>query len=70
VEFCRDPYAVCKGADCLLIATEWDEFKRLDMAKVKKLLKRPLVIDSRNIYAPESMHKLGFHYLSVGRKSI
>jgi UDPglucose 6-dehydrogenase len=70
VEFCRDPYVACKGADCLLIATEWDEFKRLDMAKVKKLLKRPLVIDSRNIYAPESMHKLGFHYLSVGRKSI
>lgn len=70
VEYCRDPYSVCKGADCLFIATEWEEFKKLDLLKIKKLLKRPLIIDSRNIYASENMRKFGFTYVSVGRKSV
>jgi UDPglucose 6-dehydrogenase len=69
VEYCRDPYAVCKGSDCLFIATEWDEFKKLDLLKIKKMLKRPLIIDSRNIYTSEEMRKLGFNYVSVGRRS-
>ncbi|MFA5286794.1 MAG: UDP-glucose/GDP-mannose dehydrogenase family protein [Candidatus Omnitrophota bacterium] len=70
VEYCRDPYTLCKGCDCLFIATEWDEFKKLDLLKIKKVLKRPLIIDSRNIYAPEEMRKLGFNYVSVGRRSV
>ncbi len=69
VTFCRDPYLVCCGCDCLFIATEWNEFKELNLLKVKKLLKRPFIIDGRNIYEPEKMRKLGFHYISVGRKS-
>lgn len=70
VEYSRDPYALCKGCDCLFIATEWDEFKKLNLLKVKKMLKRPLIIDSRNIYSLEEMRKLGFNYISVGRRSV
>jgi UDPglucose 6-dehydrogenase len=70
VVFCKDPYEVCRGSDCLVIATEWDEFRRLNLVKVKKLLKRPLVVDGRNIYEPEKMRKLGLRYISVGRKDI
>jgi len=66
VVFCKDPYEACKGSDCLLIVTEWNEFKELDFAKVKKLLKRPFIIDGRNIYEPKSLEKLGFTYIGVG----
>ena len=68
VIFCKDPYDVCRGSECLLIITEWDEFKELDFLKVKKLLKRPLIIDGRNIYEPGNLEKLGFTYISVGRR--
>ena len=67
VTFCKDPYEVCRGADCLLIATEWDEFRQLNLSRVKKLLKRPLIIDGRNIYEPKAMEKLGITYISIGR---
>jgi UDPglucose 6-dehydrogenase len=66
VKFCKDPYEACKGSDCLLIVTEWNEFKELDFVKAKRLLKRPLIIDGRNIYEPGSLEKLGFTYIGVG----
>ncbi len=68
VSFCKDPYEVCRGSECLLIVTEWDEFKELDFLKIKKLLKRPLIIDGRNIYEPKKLEKLGFTYISMGRR--
>lgn len=68
VKFCRDSYEAASAGDCLLIVTEWDEFKELDFAKIKKLLKRPLIIDGRNIYDPQKMRALGFTYIGVGRK--
>jgi UDPglucose 6-dehydrogenase len=67
VKLCKDAYDVSKGADCLLIVTEWDEFKELDFNKIKKLLKRPLIIDGRNIYEPKNLEKLGFTYIGIGR---
>lgn len=67
VTFCKDSYEVCRGSDCLLIVTEWNEFKELDFSRVKKLLKRPLVIDGRNIYEPKVMKGLGFTYVGIGR---
>jgi len=67
VNFCRGPYDAVKGADCVVIATEWNEFKELDMAKVKRLLRQPVVIDGRNIYEPKKMENMGFRYHSVGR---
>lgn len=68
VKFCQDPYEVCKDSDCLLIITEWDEFKELDFLKVKRLLKRPIIIDGRNIYEPKKMKKWGFTYIGIGRR--
>ena len=67
VTFCPDAYAVCKGSDCLVIVTEWNEFKKLDMKKVKKLLNQPVIVDGRNIYDPKEMKELGFRYFSIGR---
>jgi len=68
VTYCKDAYDVAKGASCLLIVTEWNEFKQLDLVKIKKLMKQPLIIDGRNIFEPESLEKIGFKYLCVGRK--
>ena len=70
VELCPDPYAVAKGADALVIITEWDEFKNLDLKRVRDLLRRPVVVDGRNIYDPVEMQQLGFTYWSVGRQSV
>ncbi|MDD5129938.1 MAG: UDP-glucose/GDP-mannose dehydrogenase family protein [Candidatus Omnitrophica bacterium] len=67
VTFCKDKYQAASGADCLIIATEWNEFKELDFIKMKKKLKRALVIDGRNIYDPKLLTKMGFTYIGVGR---
>jgi UDPglucose 6-dehydrogenase len=67
VKFCRDAYDAAKGSDCLLLVTEWNEFKELDLNRIKKLLKSPVIIDGRNLYDPEKMKKLGFRYFGVGR---
>ncbi|HZC16598.1 MAG TPA: UDP-glucose/GDP-mannose dehydrogenase family protein, partial [Caulobacteraceae bacterium] len=56
------------GADCLLILTEWDQFRALDLARVKSMMHRPLVVDLRNIYRPAEMRAHGFRYISVGRR--
>ncbi len=65
--YCKNPYAVCKNAELLLVLTEWEEFKNLDLVKVKKILQRPYLIDCRNIYEPKRMKKLGFIYEGIGR---
>lgn len=67
VKFCKDAYEVAKNADCLIIMTEWNQFKELDLSKIKRLMKQPVVIDGRNIYDPEKMKKMGFRYIGVGR---
>lgn len=67
IEYCQDPYEVADGADCLCILTEWDEFKELDLSRIKELLKSPIIIDGRNIYSKEEMLKLGFIYKGIGR---
>lgn len=70
VKFCNDAYDTAKDCDVLLILTEWNEFKDIDLKKIKKLLNSPLVIDGRNVYAPEYMQNEGFTYISIGRKDI
>lgn len=67
VKFCADSYDAVKGADCAVIVTEWNEFKELNLAKIKKLLRQPVIIDGRNIYEPSKMKELGFRYYSIGR---
>ncbi len=64
---CKDAYEVCDGADALVIVTEWNEFRMLDLGRVKQLLSEPILIDLRNIYDPPGMRAAGFHYVSVGR---
>ena len=68
VKFCKDAYEAAKGSDCLLIATEWNEFKELDFKKIKKLMKQAIIVDGRNIYDPAEMKRLGFTYAGIGRK--
>jgi len=67
VEYAGDEYAAVEGADCLVLATEWNQFRALDMQRIKGLLRRPLVADLRNIYEPAAMRDLGFEYVGVGR---
>ncbi len=64
---CRDAYEACSGADALVIVTEWNQFRMLDLVRVKELLRRPVVVDLRNIYEPEPMREAGFSYIGVGR---
>lgn len=67
VKFCKDAYDVAKGSHCLVILTEWNEFKELDFKKIKKLLNQAIIIDGRNIYDPVKMKQMGFHYTGIGR---
>ena len=67
VEYCSDPYACADGADALVILTEWDEFRALDVDRVRAKLKNPILVDLRNIYRPEEMARQAFTYVSVGR---
>jgi UDPglucose 6-dehydrogenase len=67
VEFADNAYACLKGADAAVIVTEWDEFRALDLARVKSSLATPIIVDLRNIYPIETMKALGFRYVCVGR---
>lgn len=67
VEYCDNPYDVAKGADALLLITEWNEFKTIDYTKIKQLMRQSVILDGRNILNPEEIRKLGFIYRSVGR---
>jgi UDPglucose 6-dehydrogenase len=68
VTFCHDAYETAGGADALVIATEWNEFRSLKLERVRGLLKQPVIIDLRNVYDPKRMKSEGFTYISVGRK--
>ncbi len=67
IEFAADEYDAIDGADVLVIITEWNQFRALDMDRVKQLLKAPRVVDLRNVYEPSDMRQLGFEYVGVGR---
>src|SRR5256886_2686035 len=67
IEYCDDPYACVKGADAMVVVTEWVQYRTLDLERVKSEMARPVVVDLRNIYRPEDMAAHGFIYESVGR---
>jgi UDPglucose 6-dehydrogenase len=67
IELCQGPYQVAEGSDALVIVTDWDEFKKMDLRKIKGLLNQPVIIDGRNMFDPDEMAKLGFTYQGVGR---
>jgi len=68
VELCKDPYEAVDDADALIIMTDWEHFKKVDMARVKGLLKNPIILDARNMHEPEAMRQQGFEYYCIGRK--
>ena len=66
---CRNnPYAAARGADAVVVVTEWNEFRQLDMARLKQVMRRPVIVDGRNIYDPAVMKSLGFTYRGIGRE--
>jgi UDPglucose 6-dehydrogenase len=67
VHYCDEAYDAATGADCLVILTEWNQFRSLDLDRLKRVMRRPLVVDLRNVYEPEKMREAGFVYYSVGR---
>ena len=67
VEMFKDPYEMAKGCDGVMIVTEWNEFKQLDLDRLKSVLKQPVVFDGRNIYDPRLMDEKGFTYRAIGR---
>ncbi|GIV96047.1 MAG: UDP-glucose 6-dehydrogenase [Herpetosiphonaceae bacterium] len=67
VIYCATPYDVAKGSDALLIVTEWNEFKQLDWDRIRRYLRRPIIVDGRNVYDPDEMTARGFIYRGIGR---
>jgi UDPglucose 6-dehydrogenase len=68
ITYAQSAYEAAKGANALLLITEWDEFRNLDLKKLKNLMDNPIIVDGRNIFEPEEVRKLGFEYYSLGRK--
>jgi UDPglucose 6-dehydrogenase len=64
----RDAYGVARKADALVVVTEWNEFRSLDLARIRKLMRRPVIVDGRNIWKPDAMRELGFVYRGIGRR--
>jgi len=67
VTLAKDSYALAKGCDALVVLTEWNEFKNLDLARIRDLMNQPVLIDGRNIYDPQVMNQMGFYYRGMGR---
>jgi UDPglucose 6-dehydrogenase len=67
VDYCHDAYDCAEGADALVIVTEWEQFRALDLGRIKQAMRQPVMIDLRNVYRPDEMAKHGFVYDSIGR---
>jgi UDPglucose 6-dehydrogenase len=67
IEMFSDPYEMAKGCDGVIVVTEWNEFKQLDLDQLKSLMKEPVILDGRNIYDPNVMKESGFVYRGIGR---
>src|SRR6267378_1249057 len=70
VEYCDSPYDAATGADAVALVTEWNEFKFLNLERLRSVMRRPMVFDGRNLWEPERMRRLGFEYHSIGRKPV
>jgi len=67
IHYCTDAYDAASEADVLLITTEWNEFRNLDLERIKSVMKNAVVVDCRNVFEPKKMASMGFHYLAIGR---
>jgi len=64
---CENPYQVADGADALILATQWNEFKQLDFARIHTMMNKPILLDGRNLWDADTLRALGFKYIGVGR---
>ncbi len=67
IDYCDDAYSCAEGADALVIVTEWVQFRALDLPRLKRIMKQPIVVDLRNVYRPAELEELGFAYTGIGR---
>jgi UDPglucose 6-dehydrogenase len=67
IEYCDDSYSCAAGADVLAIVTEWEQFRALDLSRLRSSMKRPVIVDLHNMYSPDIIAKHGFKYFSIGR---
>ena len=67
LQLAKDPYDLVTGCHALVICTEWNEFKHLDMARIRDLMLQPFIVDGRNLYDPEELRRLGFTYRGMGQ---
>ena len=67
VTLCKDSYEACENADAVVLVTEWNQFRMLDLARVQRVMREPVMVDLRNVYEPDPMREAGFRYVSVGR---
>jgi len=70
VHYCRSAYSAAEGADAVVIATEWEQFRALDLARLKGIMIQPVIVDLRNIYRADEIRRAAFHYVSIGRAGV
>jgi UDPglucose 6-dehydrogenase len=70
VNYCGSAYAAAEGADALVIATEWEQFRALDLGRLKSVMAQPVIVDLRNIYRADEMKRAGFRYAAIGRAGV
>jgi UDPglucose 6-dehydrogenase len=70
LQYCGSPYAAAEGADAVVIATEWEQFRALDLGRLKAVMAQPVIVDLRNIYRADEMRQAGFRYVAVGRAGV
>ena len=67
ITYCDGPYAAAEAADALVIVTEWEQFRALDLGRLKQVMARPVIVDLKNVYRPGDVERAGFTYANVGR---
>ena len=70
VHYCQDAYNAAEGADAVVIATEWEQFRALDLARLKRVMAQPVIVDLRNIYRADEMKRAAFRYVPIGRTGV
>jgi UDPglucose 6-dehydrogenase len=70
VHYCRSAYSAAEGTDAVVIATEWEQFRALDLARLKGIMIQPVIVDLRNVYRADEMRRAAFHYVPIGRPAV
>jgi UDPglucose 6-dehydrogenase len=70
VHYCQNPYSAAEGANAVVIATEWEQFRALDLQRLKRVMAEPVIVDLRNIYRPDEMKRANFRYVAIGRPGV